>query len=207
MNEERAIKDLRNLAASQSIFQATAKVDVDNDGIGEFAVFQELSGADAVRTAADGSNAHSSRLNPAILGGSYRVVNANGEASRAGYLFKVFLPGADGLAQEEGMSSGVLAESSAIDSDLAETTWCAYAWPANYGTSGNRTFFVTTSVTLPPRTTAAAPGPARCLSSAPVTRSSRAVGTAPSRGGPPSGPSVGTVASGSGSSRARAVAS
>ena len=25
---------------------------------------------------------------------------------------------------------------------IAETTWAAYAWPANYGNTGNRTFFV-----------------------------------------------------------------
>ena len=25
--------------------------------------------------------------------------------------------------------------------DLAETTWCCYAWPVNYNQSGNRTFF------------------------------------------------------------------
>ena len=29
-----------------------------------------------------------------------------------------------------------------LDDDLCETTWCAYAWPANYGNTGNRTFFV-----------------------------------------------------------------
>jgi len=29
-----------------------------------------------------------------------------------------------------------------VDPDLAETTWCAYAWPSNYGNTGNRTFFV-----------------------------------------------------------------
>ena len=28
-----------------------------------------------------------------------------------------------------------------IDADLAETTWCAYAWPTSFGQSGRRTFF------------------------------------------------------------------
>ena len=27
-----------------------------------------------------------------------------------------------------------------VDADLAETTWCCYAWPVNYGNSGNRMF-------------------------------------------------------------------
>ena len=28
-----------------------------------------------------------------------------------------------------------------LNADLSETTWCCYAWPVNYGQSGNRTFF------------------------------------------------------------------
>jgi hypothetical protein len=29
-----------------------------------------------------------------------------------------------------------------LSADIAETTWCAYAWPTNYGNTGNRSFFV-----------------------------------------------------------------
>ena len=29
-----------------------------------------------------------------------------------------------------------------VDHDLAETTWCAYAWPNSYANSGVRTFVV-----------------------------------------------------------------
>ncbi len=32
-----------------------------------------------------------------------------------------------------------------VSTDLAETTWCAYAWPVARGNSGNRTFFVNQS--------------------------------------------------------------
>ena len=28
-----------------------------------------------------------------------------------------------------------------VDRNLAETTWCVYAWPVHYSQSGNRTFF------------------------------------------------------------------
>ena len=140
-NETASIATLRNLTSSQSQFQATAKADIDNDGVGEFGVFQELSGAVAVRTAADGTNTGGSVLAPAILSGAFRTLNANAEVSRSGYLFKLFLPGASGVAQEEGTASGVMAASSTINSDICETTWCAYSWPANYATSGNRTFF------------------------------------------------------------------
>ena len=44
-------------------------------------------------------------------------------------------------AQLRRMGQGRLA-AGVVDPDLAETTWCAYAWPANFGNSGNRSFFV-----------------------------------------------------------------
>ena len=140
-NETASIATLRNLTSSQSQFQATAKADVDNDGVGEFGVFQELSGALAVRTAADGTNTGGSTLAPAILSGAFRTLNANAEVSRSGYLFKIFLPGAGGAAVEEDASSTSDTLGGTSDNDLVETTWCVYTWPANYATSGNRTFF------------------------------------------------------------------
>ena len=63
-------------------------------------MFRELSGAVGVRTAADGSTI-GSVLNPPVLSGAFRTVNANAEVSRSGYLFKMFLPGAAGIGVEE----------------------------------------------------------------------------------------------------------
>jgi len=60
--------------------------------------------------------------------------------SKSGYLFRIWLPGAAGVGVVEGAAGGAL--SGATDDDLAETAWCAYAWPAAYQQSGNRTFFV-----------------------------------------------------------------
>ena len=52
----------------------------------------------------------------------------------------------DGTPGELGPATGpVTGAGGLIVSDLAETTWCAYSWPANYGNSGNRTFFVNQS--------------------------------------------------------------
>ncbi|MCB9826272.1 MAG: DUF2950 family protein [Planctomycetes bacterium] len=39
-------------------------------------------------------------------------------------------------------AAGAALDGAAEDPDLAETAWCAYAWPASYQQSGNRTFFV-----------------------------------------------------------------
>jgi type IV pilus assembly protein PilA len=137
-NETSAISTLRNVSSSQSQFQASAKADVDSDGTGEFGMFRELSGAIGVRTVATAGTV-GAVLNPPVLSGAFRTFNANGEVSRSGYLFKMMLPGAAGIGVSETPSGAVAA---AIDSDIAETSWCCYASPASYSTSGNRTFFV-----------------------------------------------------------------
>jgi prepilin-type N-terminal cleavage/methylation domain-containing protein len=140
-NETSAVSTLRNISSSQSQFQASAKADADSDGTGEFGMFRELSGAVGVRT--DNAGAAGTVLNPAVLSGAFRTLNTNAEVSRSGYHFKMFLPGAAGIGVEEEASSATdTIASVSLDADLAETTWCAYAWPANYSTSGNRSFFV-----------------------------------------------------------------
>ena len=139
-NETAAISTLRNISSSQAQFQASSKADGDSDGAGEFGMFRELSGAIAVRTASDGSATGGSVLNPPVLSGAFRTLNTNAEVSRSGYLYKMFLPNSAGAGQEETQSGAVVA--AAVGADMCETTWCAYASPANYSTSGNRTFFV-----------------------------------------------------------------
>jgi prepilin-type N-terminal cleavage/methylation domain-containing protein len=139
-NETAAISTLRNISSSQAQFQSSSKADVDNDGTGEFGVFRELSGDTAVRQATDGSSTTGTRLNPPVLSGSFRTIDANGEVTRSGYHFKMFLPQTGGLgAGEQDPGSNFTA---AVDTNLCETTWCAYAWPAQVGNSGNRSFFV-----------------------------------------------------------------
>jgi prepilin-type N-terminal cleavage/methylation domain-containing protein len=140
-NETSAVATLRNLTSCQGQFQAGAKSDVENDGTGEFGMFRELSGGGNIRTVADGTNATGRVLNPPVLSGAFRTLNANGEVSRSGYLFKVFLPGAGGISVSEPQSNSAVFTGS-CDNDLVETTWCAYAWPASFGNSGNRSFFV-----------------------------------------------------------------
>ena len=67
-----------------------------------------------------------------------RVLNANGQVSRSGYFFTMFLPDDTGAPVQEPQAGFGLGM---VNEDLAETTWCAYAWPVNYNQSGNRTFF------------------------------------------------------------------
>jgi prepilin-type N-terminal cleavage/methylation domain-containing protein len=130
-NETAAIATLRNIISAQAQFQQSAKADEDNDGTGEYGGFIELSGAAAGRMAGV--------LVPPVLSGSFRVLNGAGEVSRSGYFFTVFLPDINGGPVQEPQVGYALG--GGLDPDLAETTWCAYAWPVNYNQSGNRTFF------------------------------------------------------------------
>jgi prepilin-type N-terminal cleavage/methylation domain-containing protein len=132
-NETAAIATLRNIISAQSQFQTTARADVNNNGVGEYGTFGEMSGAQGVRGAGNPV------LNPPVLSTAFRTVSADGEVSRSGYLFQMFLPDANGDPLAEVAGGGADAN---VDADLAETTWCAYAWPANFGNTGNRTFFV-----------------------------------------------------------------
>jgi prepilin-type N-terminal cleavage/methylation domain-containing protein len=129
-NETAGIATLRNIISAQAQFQQGAKADTDNDGTGEYGGFVELSGGGAGRMAGI--------LNPPVLSGAFRVLNVAGEVSRSGYFFRVYLPGAAGVGVGEPQTGFTAA---ALNADLSETTWCAYAWPVNYGQSGNRTFF------------------------------------------------------------------
>ena len=131
-NETSTIATLRNISSAQAQFQTMAKADEDFDGMGEFGVFQELSGAIAVRFGTMGT------LNPPVLSAAFRNPNAAGEVSKAGYFFKMVLPGAGGI----GVTPDESGSFAAVDSGLAETTWCCYAWPVNYGISGVRSFMV-----------------------------------------------------------------
>ncbi len=129
-NETAAIATLRNILSAQAQFQQGAAADTDSDGTGEYGGFLELSGGGAGRMSAV--------LSPPVLSGAFRVLNAAGEVSRSGYFFRVYLPDAAGAGIGEPQSGYTAA---LVDPDLVETTWCVYAWPVNYGQSGNRTFF------------------------------------------------------------------
>ena len=139
-NETAAIATLRNICSAQAQFQACCMADMNNNGCGEFGSFRELSGAEKVR-------GRSSPINPPVLSGAFRVLNDESEVSRSGYFFKIYLPGpADANGDAAGIEEPVPAgypddDGVTLDMDLAETTWCCYAWPVNYNQSGNRTFF------------------------------------------------------------------
>jgi len=131
-NETASIATVRNIISAQAQFQQSGKADADDDGTGEYGGFVELSGG--------GIGRMNGLLVPPVLSGAFQTLNANGEVSRSGYFFRIFLPDDNGVGVAE-PAAGYPAGGGTINADLAETTWCVYSHPVNYNQSGNRTFF------------------------------------------------------------------
>jgi hypothetical protein len=130
-NETAAIATSRNVISAQAQLQASARVDTDQDGTGEYGGFLEMAGAVAGRM--------SKPLVPPVLSSAFRMITDQGEAQRSGYLYKIYLPTSRGDGVDEGKTGFQPGD---VSADLAETTWCMYAWPETHGQSGARTFFV-----------------------------------------------------------------
>ncbi len=137
-DEASAVAALHDVADAQARFQAAAYVDVNENGIGEYGFFRELSGAVGPRQTSNGS-ATGAPLNPPLLAREFRRIDRRGEVTRSGYVFKMFLPGAAEIGVQE---TRVGAFAVPLDSELCESMWGCYAWPAKHGVTGDRTFFV-----------------------------------------------------------------
>jgi len=131
-NESAAIATLKNISSAQSQCQASGVIDANKNGRGEYGMFGELSGRHVVRGG-------KRTITPPVLSAAFGNVR-DGIVARSGYCFRVFLPGKDGAAIPENVNGG--AKGAAIDPGNAEAQWCCYAWPAEAGKSGQRTFFI-----------------------------------------------------------------
>ncbi|MBK9385402.1 MAG: prepilin-type N-terminal cleavage/methylation domain-containing protein [Planctomycetes bacterium] len=131
-NESAAIATLRNLVTAQQTLQTMGVVDVDRDGEGEHAFLAEIAGSAPVRGT-------TTVLEPPSFSRAFGAIQLS-RASRSSYLFQVFLPAMDGRGVAEDPNGGK-ALASAVDPDLAEIFWCAYAWPANREPGNMKVFF------------------------------------------------------------------
>jgi len=167
-NETSAIATLRNLTSAQAMVQGAARIDVDNDSIGEYGTFLELTGRTKVRRGRISSvppgsdfSAVGPEIRPAVLSASLGQVDGNGFSSKGGYLFTIFLPDTSnplaGWVHERNNGTSLLpvpdlsssgqagGGTGKIGTDLAEVIWNCYAIPATIGTSGNRCFYASQS--------------------------------------------------------------
>ena len=70
--------------SAQTQFQSSDKADVNLNGVGEYGTLGEMSGGIGVRGGA--------ALTANILSSSFRLVSANGEVSKSGYHYAIYLP-------------------------------------------------------------------------------------------------------------------
>ena len=136
-NENAAISTMRMIVSAQSQIRSSVACDGDRDGKGEYGMLGELTGSRSIR---DTDFHIPPILSPTM--GELIVDGCDGTlVQRSGYYIQIFVPGSNG-----GMVSDhpVAGDTSAgrIDSDAAESRWCAYAWPVDAGSTGNRSFFV-----------------------------------------------------------------
>ena len=152
-NETAAIATMRHIVSSQAQIAATARIDADRDGRGEYGTFLELSGAVGVRQgfvagppAASDFSRKGELLNPPILSSLFARVDANGFTTKAGYAFLLYLPDTASPAGfvHERFDAGTVdfaGGTGRVGIDNSEAVWCAYGQPLLYGNSGNRRFF------------------------------------------------------------------
>ncbi|MGE0192466.1 MAG: DUF2950 family protein [Planctomycetota bacterium] len=128
-NETTAIESLRNIVSAQAMLQQAARVDVDEDGDGEYGGILEMSGE------VSGRMPSTLRI-PQFP--SFEFERASGVATRTGYCYRLYLPDASGAGVAE-PPLGFTADK--VSAAMCERAWCCYAWPTEYGVSGTRTFF------------------------------------------------------------------
>lgn len=150
-NEARALARLRKLAYCQELVRASAVIDADRDGVGEYGTLMELAGVVGARSGLDADGADFSRtgavVRPRVLHQAMGNVDGEGVARYHGYNFRVYLPDGSspaGFVREAGppQTPSLVGGKGRVGVDAAETAWCAYAWPEAAGKTGRRTFFV-----------------------------------------------------------------
>jgi len=133
-DETAALATVRQIIQSQLLFTNRKEADLNRNGAGEYGTFGEMSGNVAVRASSGGTKF----LDPSVINPSFRAISPLGEMVRNGYYYRLYLPGPTGEGLLELPGGGA---DGAVSAELAESTWCVYAWPQRYGVSGRRTFF------------------------------------------------------------------
>jgi prepilin-type N-terminal cleavage/methylation domain-containing protein len=140
VNQTKAIAVLRDLVRLQAKFQQGCHMDEDQDLIGEYGSFGELSGACNLMRHGVGIAAP---LNPPLLP-RFKTISVDGFVLHSGYLFVLYLPdNAVAMVGLPDVAGG--GPHPSVDANNCEQLWSAYAWPATLGTTGRRAYFVNQS--------------------------------------------------------------
>jgi type IV pilus assembly protein PilA len=140
-NETAAIGTLTTLRTVQAQFQQAIVVDQNSNGIGEYGLFQELSGLATTR----GSS--TARTPGEFISQELGVVT-DGIATKAGYNFLIYLPTVGDTAVSEADFTLPQPDKVATDAGPQEVRWACYAWPVDRQGTGNRCFVVNQTGTV-----------------------------------------------------------
>jgi len=125
---------LKALSAGQEQFRTAGHVDINENGVGEYGLLGELSGASNCR--GFGKNISTSPYIPSTF-----KPDSLGRGLRSDYYYIVYLPGKRlSVSDANPRSKG--------DPDKQEELYVAYAFPITYGRSGNRIFAISPSGTI-----------------------------------------------------------
>lgn len=148
-NENAAIATLRTVAAAQQTLQASAAIDTDADGGGEYGYFAELAGAVPVRAYSNtGPVVGTVILDPTLVGAGFGALVADGDGDgvvqRQGYHFKIWLPDGAAFGPVTGVPEVPSGGGGATLPGAArsEIYWVCYAWPVQAGRTGHRAFVI-----------------------------------------------------------------
>ncbi len=126
---KKAVSLLREILFAQDALRRYGMIDPDGDGVGGAARLGELCGSDPAR----GKTALETP--PLSIRFSPRVATRSGPANeQEGYLLLICLPGKD--------RTWVTHPADAVDEELAERRWIAYAWPAQEGLGHEAAYFI-----------------------------------------------------------------
>lgn len=143
-NETSAVATMRAIVTAQMQTIGSASIDTDADGRPEFGYFGELAGTIPTRISGPGGPAAGivgvHELAPSPLLGALGSVS-NSVTTHSGYVFQIWLADAAGAGIAEDPGGGKTA-GPFPDSDACEEVFCAYAWPLDAGSTGNKVFFI-----------------------------------------------------------------
>jgi hypothetical protein len=132
--ETSPIGTLKALSAGQEQFRTACVVDINGNGIGEYGLMDELSGASNCR--GSGINVSTSPYIPTIF-----KSDSLGRSSKSGYYYICYLPGKiSSWSNAYPIIEG--------DPSKQEELYVMYAFPITYGRSGNRIFAISPSGTI-----------------------------------------------------------
>ncbi|MCU0723639.1 MAG: hypothetical protein MUC63_08495 [Planctomycetes bacterium] len=119
---------LKALCAGEDQFRNQALVDQDLNGAGEYGFLSELAGTAPCR------GAEAPLSGTPFVPAEFGNIDAKGVGSKAGWCFKVYLPGGPDSALEEARDARLAKNPAA--SPLQQACFVAYAWPMKTGRTG-----------------------------------------------------------------------